>query len=46
MAIIGNNSKYNWEFENIGGTTRVRITTGEDIKHLNELDPKMWTVCL
>ena len=44
MAIIGNNSKYNWEFENIGGTTRVRITTGEDIKHLHELDPKMWTV--
>ena len=44
MALLGNNSKYNWEFENIGGTTRVRITSGEDIKHLPELDPKMWTV--
>ena len=33
-----------WEFENIGGTTRVNITSGEDIKHLPELDPKMWTV--
>ena len=44
MALLGNNSKYKWEFENIGGTTRVRITSGDDIKHLPELDPKMWTV--
>ena len=44
MALLRNNSKYKWEFENIGGTTRVRITSGEDIKHLPELDPKMWTV--
>ena len=44
MAIIKNNSKYKWDFENIGGTTRVRITSGEDIRHLPELDPKMWTV--
>ena len=44
MALLGNNSKYKWEFENIGGTTRVRIKSGEDIKHLPELDPKMWTV--
>ena len=44
MAVIKNNSKYKWDFENIGGTTRVRITSGEDIRHLPELDPKMWTV--
>ena len=44
MALLRNSSKYKWEFENIGGTTRVRITSGEDIKHLPELDPKMWTV--
>lgn len=44
MAFIGKDSKYKWQFENIGGTTRVRITSGEDIKHLYELDPKMWTV--
>ena len=44
MAIIGNDSKYKWNFENIGGTTRVKITTGDDIAHLSELDPKMWTV--
>ena len=44
MAFIGKDSKYKWQFENIGGTTRVRITSGEDIKHLYELDAKMWTV--
>ena len=44
MAIIGNNKNYKWDFQNIGGTTRVNISTGEDIAHLAELDPKMWTV--
>ena len=44
MAFIGKDSNYKWQFENIGGTTRVRITSGEDIKHLYELDAKMWTV--
>ena len=36
--------KYAWSFENIGGSTRVKITSGADIAHLGELDPKMWTV--
>ena len=44
MALFNRSEKYKWEFENIGGSSRVRITTGEDIAHLNELDPKMWTV--
>ena len=44
MAIITKDRKYKWDFENVGGTTRVKITTGEDIAHLPELDPKMWTV--
>ena len=44
MALFNNVGKYKWEFENIGGSSRVRITTGEDIAHLHELDPKMWTV--
>ena len=44
MAIIKKDRKYKWDFENIGGTTRVRITSGADIAHLGELDPKMWTV--
>ena len=44
MALFNRSEKYKWEFENIGGSSRVRVTTGEDIAHLNELDPKMWTV--
>ena len=35
---------YKWNFENVGGATRVRISTGDDIRHLGELDQKMWTV--
>ena len=37
-------SKYKWTFANVGGVTRVKIHTGEDIRHLGELDKKMWTV--
>ena len=44
MAKLIKTKGYNWNFENIGGTTRVKITKGEDLKHLDELDPKMWTV--
>lgn len=44
MAIIKKNQKYKWEFENIGGTSRVKISKGDDIAHLAELDTKMWTV--
>lgn len=44
MAILKREKKYNWEFANIGGSSRVKITKGEDIAHLHELDPKMWTV--
>ncbi|MBR2166390.1 MAG: hypothetical protein IJ915_07615 [Paludibacteraceae bacterium] len=37
-------AKYNWNFANVGGVTRVRIEKAEDIRHLGELDKKMWTV--
>ena len=36
--------KYDWKFATIGGNTRVQLTSGEDIRHLGELDQKMWTV--
>ena len=36
--------KHKWSFANVGGVTRVRIQSGEDIRHLGELDKKMWTV--
>jgi len=35
---------YPFNYQSIGGATRVLLTTGEDIRHLNELDPKKWTV--
>ncbi len=44
MALIRKDQKYKWEFCNIGGTSRVKISKGEDIAHLEELDKKMWTV--
>ena len=44
MATTNNEKKYKWEFANIGGASRVKISKGEDIAHLAELDPKMWTV--
>lgn len=37
-------AKYKWSFANVGGVTRVRIHNAEDIRHLGELDKKMWTV--
>lgn len=37
-------NNYKWTFQNVGGATRVCIQSGEDIKHLRELDQKMWTV--
>ena len=44
MAMFDKSVKYDWKFENIGGASRVKLTSGEDIRHLAELDPKMWTV--
>lgn len=36
--------KYQWTFCSLGGVARVAIRNGEDIKHLSELDGKLWTV--
>ena len=35
---------YKWNFTRVGGITRVFINSAEDLKHLDELDKKMWTV--
>ena len=39
--LMGN---YDWKFSTIGGKNRVNIKSGEDIRHLGELDQKLWTV--
>jgi len=35
---------YPWQFAPVGGTVRVKITSGEDIRNLYQLDRKLWTV--
>ncbi len=35
---------YKFTFTTIGGNPRVLISKGEDLRHLRELDEKMWTV--
>ena len=37
-------ANYKWTYASIGGATRVKIQSGEDIRHLGELDEKLWTV--
>ena len=35
---------YPWKFSSVGGTVRVKILSGEDIRNLYQLDRKLWTV--
>ncbi|MBR1792638.1 MAG: hypothetical protein IJ764_03265 [Bacteroidales bacterium] len=35
---------YDWQYCSLGGVTRVKISSGEDIAHLGELDRKLWSV--
>ena len=44
MSFIGRKKEHKWEFENIGGTSRVKIKSGADIANLHLLDKKLWTV--
>lgn len=32
-----------WHFSTVGGVKRVNLESGEDLKHLSELDKKLWT---
>ena len=36
--------KHEWQYCSLGGVIRVKISSGEDIAHLGELDEKYWTV--
>lgn len=35
--------KHTWSFSTVGGVKRVNLESGEDLKHLSELDQKLWT---
>ena len=39
-----NNSPHKWRFFRSGGFDQVALETGADLKHLANLDPKLWTV--
>lgn len=41
---MSKSEKYKWHYCSLGGVTRVKIESGEDIAHLGQLDRKMWTV--
>ena len=45
MADNKNNSgdSHAWRFFRYGGFDQVAIETGDDLRHLAELDPKLWT---
>lgn len=45
MALLPTNKEgYEWKYSSVGGVIRVNIDKGEDIRHLGELDQKLWTV--
>ncbi len=44
MKTKANSNAYPWQFASVGGAVRVKIQSGEDIRHLGELDRKLWTV--
>lgn len=44
VMVFKKEKTHKWQFSNVGGTARVKISTGADIAHLPELDIKMWTV--
>ena len=35
---------YKWNFASVGGSVRVKISSGQDIVNLGKLDRKLWTV--
>ncbi len=38
-----NKGNHIWSFSTIGGVKRVNLESGNDLVHLQELDPKLWT---
>jgi hypothetical protein len=40
---MSQSKKHTWSFSTVGGVKRVNLESGEDLKHLSELDQKLWT---
>ena len=41
---ITDSDSHRWRFFRIGGFDQVRIETADDLRHLHELDQKLWAV--
>lgn len=44
MAQRAETTRHTWRFFRAGGFDQVSLETGDDLVHLRELDPKLWTV--
>ncbi len=42
-APMPSSSDFMWKFHRIGGLDQVTLRTAEELRHLGELDPKLWT---
>lgn len=42
-APVSTASPHRWRFYRVGGLDLVQILTADDLRHLGELDPKLWT---
>jgi hypothetical protein len=36
-------NKHIWSFSSVGGVKRVNLESASDLKHLDQLDQKLWT---
>jgi len=44
MSVDTHRPAHRWRFNRFGGFDQVMIDSGEDIRHLPELDPRLWAV--
>lgn len=42
--MTGTEETFEWRFHRIGGLDQVTLRTSEELRHLDELDPKLWVV--
>ena len=44
MSDEGKKKGYQWRFFRSGGFDQVRVETADDLRHLGELDQRLWSV--
>ncbi|MBQ9537252.1 MAG: hypothetical protein IJU79_05625 [Desulfovibrionaceae bacterium] len=43
---MADEQKFIWHCQRMGGTDQVMLSTMEELRHLSELDPKLWVTKL